>query len=195
MLLRPAAAYPTLDERPSSLEAVTATEDEADSALASRGDVAAFERLYRRHAPRVHSLARRLLGASDADDAVQDVFVRAWNKVSTFRGESVFATWLHRLATNVCLRRAERERRANFDAAAEPDALPSREMEPGLRLDLAAALDRLTPAVRYVVVLFDLEGYSHEEIADMLGISADSSKMRLHRGRTALRMFLMDRRI
>lgn len=193
MLRRARATYPTVDEKTCS--AVTSAEDDADALLASRGDVAAFERLYRRHAPRVHSLARRLLGAFEADDVVQDVFVRAWNKLATFRGESAFATWLHRLATNVCLRRAERERRTTLDEATDLDALPARSAEPGMHLDLATALERLTPAVRYVVVLFDLEGYSHDEIAGMLGISADSSKMRLHRGRSALRAFLMEGRV
>jgi RNA polymerase sigma-70 factor (ECF subfamily) len=173
---------------------VTPTQDNADAALAARGDVAAFERLYRRHAPRVHSLARRLLGTSDADDAVQDVFVRAWSKLATFRGDSAFASWLHRLATNVCLRRVEQMRRAPRDENVDLATLPARGAEPGVRLDLATALDRLTPAVRYVVVLFDLEGYSHEEIAAFLGISEDSSKKRLHRGRSALRAFLTDRR-
>ena len=173
---------------------MTAAEDAADAALAARGDVAAFERLYRRHAPRVHSLARRLLGAVEADDAVQDVFVRVWSKLATFRGESGFATWLHRLATNVCLRRAASTRRTELDDFVDLDTLPARSAEPGIHLDLAAALDRLTPALRHVVVLFDLEGYSHEEIAAVLGISADSSKMRLHRGRSALRALLTDRR-
>lgn len=174
---------------------MTAAQDDVDAALATRGDVAAFERLYHRHAPRMHSLARRLLGTFEADDAVQDVFIRAWNKLDTFRAEAAFGTWLHRLATNVCLRRAEQARRVAFDELPDLDALPARAREPDMRLDLANALDRLTPALRHVVVLFDLEGYSHEEIAGLLGISADSSKMRLHRGRSALRTLLKDRRV
>lgn len=172
---------------------MTPAQDDLDAALATRGDVAAFERLYHRHAPRVHSLARRLLGASEADDAVQDVFLRVWSKLATFRAESAFATWLHRLATNVCLRRAEQTQRRTADESTDLDTLPARASDSETRLDLASALDRLAPAVRHVVVLFDLEGYSHDEIADLLGITADSSKMRLHRGRVALRTFLKGR--
>jgi RNA polymerase sigma-70 factor (ECF subfamily) len=171
---------------------MTPAQDDVDVALAVGGDVAAFERLYHRHAPRVHSLARRLLGTLDADDAVQDVFLRAWSKLDTFRGDAAFATWLHRLATNVCLRRAEQGRRTIADET-DLDTLPARPSEPELRIDLTSALDRLTPAVRQVVVLFDLEGYSHEEIGGLLGISVDSSKMRLSRGRSALREFLKGR--
>ena len=104
--------YRTTDDPASALSAVTPAEDGTDAALAARGDVAAFRRLYHRHAPRMHSLARRLVGASEADDVVQDVFIRAWTRLDTFRAESAFATWLHRLATNVCLRRLEQSRRA-----------------------------------------------------------------------------------
>ena len=76
-----------------------------DVARAAGGDLQAFERLYRTHAPRVHSLARRMGGAQDADDLTQDIFVRVWQKVATFRGDSSFGTWLHRLAVNVIVER------------------------------------------------------------------------------------------
>src|SRR5258706_1761903 len=86
---------------------VTLTADSvaADAALAASGDATAFERLYRAHVARVHSLVRRMLDADEADDLTQDVFVRAWDKLSTFRGEAAFGTWLHRLAVNVVLAR------------------------------------------------------------------------------------------
>src|SRR3979409_343475 len=86
-------------------DTLTADSIAADSALAASGDASAFERLYRTHVARVHSLVRRMLDADEADDLTQDVFVRAWQKLSTFRGESAFGTWLHRLAVNVVLAR------------------------------------------------------------------------------------------
>src|ERR1041385_4744409 len=78
---------------------------DADAALAAQGDSLAFERLYRAHVPRIHSLARRMLGSRDADEVTQDVFVRTWQKLRLFRGESAFSTWLHRLAVNVVIER------------------------------------------------------------------------------------------
>src|SRR4051812_7962115 len=86
-------------------DTLTADSIAADTALAASGDASAFERLYRTHASRVHSLVRRMLDADEADDVTQDVFIRAWQKLSTFRGESAFGTWLHRLAVNVVLAR------------------------------------------------------------------------------------------
>src|SRR3954468_18908584 len=82
---------------------------EADVALAAGGDSGAFERLYRAHVPRIHSLARRMLGSRDADEVTQDIFVRTWQKLRLFRGESAFSTWLHRLACNVVI-----EKRRSF---------------------------------------------------------------------------------
>src|SRR5712672_2564134 len=86
-------------------DTLTADSIAADSALAASGDATAFERLYRTHVSRVHTLVRRMLDADEADDVTQDVFIRAWQKLSTFRGESAFGTWLHRLAVNVVLAR------------------------------------------------------------------------------------------
>src|SRR5205807_4471946 len=86
-------------------DTLTADSIAADTALAASGDATAFERLYRTHVARVHTLVRRMLDADEADDVTQDVFIRAWQKLSTFRGESAFGTWLHRLAVNVVLAR------------------------------------------------------------------------------------------
>src|SRR5438309_4133069 len=86
-------------------DTLTADSIAADTALAASGDASAFERLYRTHVARVHTLVRRMLDADEADDVTQDVFIRAWQKLSTFRGESAFGTWLHRLAVNVVLAR------------------------------------------------------------------------------------------
>jgi DNA-directed RNA polymerase specialized sigma24 family protein len=93
------------------VERTPAEVDAIDVPLAVSGDTHAFERLYRRHAPKVNSLARWLLSRDDVDDVLQDVFIRVWEKLATFRGQSAFGTWLHRLATNVILRDRERYRR------------------------------------------------------------------------------------
>src|SRR5438067_11031696 len=95
---------------------------ENDVALAAAGDASAFERLYRSHVARIHSLTRRMLGSHDADEVTQDIFVRTWQKLGTFRGESSFSTWLHRLAVNVVIERrrgyALRRERISDDADA-----------------------------------------------------------------------------
>ncbi|HYK81601.1 MAG TPA: sigma-70 family RNA polymerase sigma factor [Gemmatimonadales bacterium] len=166
----------------------------ADAALAASGDGRAFERLYRTHVSRVHSLVRRMMGPEHADDVAQDVFVRAWDKLASFRGEAAFGTWLHRLAVNVILgRRATLgTERTRYDSAADAlELVPSR---PGasveLSLDFEEAIARLPDGARQVFVLHDVEGYRHEEIAAMLGIVPGTSKSQLHRARMALRQYL-----
>ena len=162
--------------------------DRADVSLAARGDSVAFGRLYWRHAARIKALARRLLGPADADDGAQEVFVRAWQRLDQFRGDAAFGTWLHRLAVNVLLRELERSRRHSAEAA-PLEALPARQ-QPGADVDLERALATLAPGIREVVVLHDMESYTHDEIGDLLGIGVSASKMRLHRGRSALRGLL-----
>ncbi len=166
----------------------------ADAALAAAGDGRAFERLYRAHVARIHSLVRRMMGPEQADDVTQDVFVRAWNKLATFRAEAAFGTWLHRLAVNVILARrttlgTERGRYDDSEDALE--VVPSR---PGagveLSVDFEQAMGRLPDGARQVFVLHDIEGYRHEEIADMLGIVEGTSKSQLHHARMALRKHL-----
>ena len=172
---------------------MAADADRADAALAAGGDTLAFERIYRRHAGRVHSLARRMLSAELADDATQDVFVRAWQKMGLFRGESAFGTWLHRLAINVILaKRADlgkaRERFSNDETVF--DRLASRPVTVDERVDFEAALEQLPNGAREVFVLHDVEGYKHEEIAEMLNVTAGTSKSQLHRARMVLRQYL-----
>jgi RNA polymerase sigma-70 factor (ECF subfamily) len=172
---------------------VAAEVDRADAVLAAGGDTAAFERLYRRHVARVHSLTRRMLGAEHADDVTQDVFVRAWQKVGLFRGEAAFGTWLHRLAINVVLaRRAElgkaRDRFTDDETVFE--RLASRPASSEVRMDFEAALERLPRGAREVFVLHDVEGYKHEEIAELLHVTAGTSKSQLHRARMVLREYL-----
>jgi RNA polymerase sigma factor (sigma-70 family) len=162
----------------------------ADVALAAAGDSSAFERLYRRHAPRTHSLIRRMLGAeADADEVTQDVFVRAWEKLKTFRGEATFGTWLHRLAVNVALnwRKSAARARHRFDEEVPAEAVAGRQDRGAERLDLEEAIRRLPPGARQVFVLHDVEGFRHEEIAELMGVTAGTSKAQLHRARMLLR--------
>jgi RNA polymerase sigma-70 factor (ECF subfamily) len=167
--------------------------DYADACLAATGDAAAFERLYRVHVARIHSLARRMVGEAEADEATQDVFVRAWEKLETFRGESTFGTWLHRVAINVLLgRRGRGARWAHRHAALEPvePTVPGRRLQPELAMDFESAIGRLPEGARQVFVLHDVEGFKHEEIAQMLGVTSGTSKAQLHRARMALRRYL-----
>lgn len=171
----------------------TPTGDAVDAFLAASGDTGAFERLYHAHVARVHTLARRMMGADGADEATQDVFVRAWEKLKTFRGEAAFGTWLHRLAVNLILARrssdATRRDRFREDDAAMESAV-ARRSTPELAMDFETALGRLPEGARQVFVLFDVEGYRHEEIAEMMGISTGTSKSQLHRARMILREYL-----
>jgi len=164
-----------------------------DVALAAAGDVSAFERVYQAHLPRVHSLVRRMTGGRDTDEVTQDVFVRVWQKLGTFRGDSAFSTWLHRLAVNVVIERfrAETLRRQRiregddiFDTIAAP--LRSRD----LSMDFEAALAKLPDGAREIFVLHDVEGHKHHEIASLLDISVGTSKAQLHRARMMLRRHL-----
>jgi RNA polymerase sigma-70 factor (ECF subfamily) len=174
---------------------VTLTADSvaADAALAASGDATAFERLYRAHVNRVHSLVRRMLDADEADDLTQDVFVRAWEKLSTFRGESAFGTWLHRLAVNVVLARRKTlgVERGRFHAGEDSlEDVSGRRETPEVAMDFEEALSNLPDGARQVFVLHDVEGYRHEEIARMLGVVPGTSKSQLHHARMALRRYL-----
>lgn len=164
--------------------------DAADATRAAGGDFRAFERLYRAHVNRIHALARRMLNPDEASEATQDVFVRAWQKIGTYRGEAAFGTWLHRLAVNVLLGRRqvlklERERHLEDDSALE--LLPAKVRHPDLSVDFEAAIVKLPPGARQVFVLHDVEGYRHEEIATMLGVTTGTTKAQLHRARMLLR--------
>lgn len=164
-----------------------------DAARAADGDTGAFERIYRRHEARIHSLCRRMIGVEEADDTCQEVFVRAWRKMDRFRGESAFGTWLYRLAINVILGRRETlgRRRARIDAKDPADLiLPIRPARVDLQVDFETAIARLPDGARNVFVLHDVEGYTHEEIAGMLGVTTGTTKSQLHRARMTLRQHL-----
>lgn len=167
--------------------------DAVDATLAASGDASAFERLYRNHLARMHSLVRRMLNDEDADEVTQDIFVRAWQKLGTFRGEAAFGTWLHRLGINVILARRETlgiRRQRYVEGEATLDHLPTRRGSPESRMDVEAAIGLLPDGARQVFVLHDVEGYRHEEIAEMLGLATGTSKSQLHRARMALRQHL-----
>jgi RNA polymerase sigma-70 factor (ECF subfamily) len=177
---------------PSALGAFAAHPSvDPDVGLAAGGDRRAFERLYQTQVGRVHSICLRMVGdRATAEELTQDVFVRAWEKLALFRGESALSTWLHRLAVNVVLnhRKSEGRRRVRHDD--DPAALDDRagHVAPaGARMDLEKAIAKLPPGARRVFVLHDVEGFKHEEIAEMLGVTAGGSKAQLHRARMLLR--------
>ncbi|MEO7086049.1 MAG: RNA polymerase sigma factor [Gemmatimonadaceae bacterium] len=170
---------------------------DSDVARAASGDRIAFERVYRRHVNRVYSLCARMVADRDrAEELTQDVFVRAWEKLGLFRGESSFSTWLHRLTVNVVLnaRKSDGRSRSRFEETNEEaggmDSMAGvvgSPLPPGDMLDLEEAIEKLPKGARRVFVLHDVEGYKHEEIAEMLGVTSGATKAQLHRARLLLR--------
>jgi RNA polymerase sigma-70 factor (ECF subfamily) len=134
-----------------------------------------------------------MVGPEEADDATQDAFIRAWQRLGQFRGDSAFGTWLFRLAVNVMLSRREvvaiRNKR-HIDDADIVETLTSPDASPEMGIDFQAAIERLPPGMRQIFVLHDIEGYKHDEIASMLGIAQGTSKSQLHRVRMILRKYL-----
>lgn len=192
-LVSPAPA-PDADERP----APDAEASAEDVRRAQRGDLAAFERLYRAHVGRITALSLRLAGDGQrAEELMQDTFVRAWEKLGSFRGESAFGTWLHRVAVNAFLvgERGDRRRLARIESAEDLDALPVAGFgagDPGDRIDLERAIAALPTGARMAFVLHEVEGYKHEEIAAMTGIAPATVRAQLHRARRLL-MEALDR--
>jgi RNA polymerase sigma-70 factor (ECF subfamily) len=166
--------------------------DEADLIRRARErDQQAFAQLYRRHVGRVHAICRRM--AADvprAEELTQTVFVKLWDKLGLFRGESAFASWLHRLTVNTVLTefRTTRRREARVFGTDDPAALetPAKAPAPGLRLDLEQAIAGLPPRARVIFVLHDIEGYTHEEVARLLDLETGTTKAQLHRARQLL---------
>ncbi|MEM8962861.1 MAG: RNA polymerase sigma factor [Acidobacteriota bacterium] len=173
--------------------------EEDDAALVSRargGDSQAFEVLYRRTVGRIYALCLRMSGDQrEAEELTQDVFVRAWQKLDAFRGESAFTTWLHRLAVNVVLgewrkKGRHRERVVAMEDAESTRREPRIEMKKGEAVDLEKAIATLPAGARTVFVLHDIEGFKHKEIADLTGLAVGTSKAQLHRARQLLREVL-----
>lgn len=158
---------------------------------ARRDDPGAFDRLYREHADHVYALCLRMTADPElAATLTQDVFVRAWRRLDTFRGESRLSTWIHRLTVNLVLdrRRSESRRRAREEDADLADYLGAvRRASPETRLDLERAIARLPDGARTMLVLHDIEGYAYEEIARLAGVALGTVKSQLHRARRLLK--------
>lgn len=171
----------------------TGTEIVADEAAwihqAQRSDARAFEALYRLHIDKVYGLCLRMTGnVSEAEDCTQEAFIQAWNKMNKFRGDSAFATWLHRIAVNTVLGRIRKSKREQdrIQTVADTRPEPLNTGDTGELRDLVAAVDRLPEGARHVFVLNAVYGYTHDEAAGMLGIAAGTSKAQLHRARRLL---------
>ncbi|MDP2320848.1 MAG: RNA polymerase sigma factor [Acidobacteriota bacterium] len=173
----------------------------ADLELVGRirsGDGSAFEALYRQHATRLYNLASRMTGAKgEADDLLQDIFLLAYRKIASFRGESSLGTWLYRLAMNHCLdvlRNRQTRMGRHTDSLDEPDAVPVASPVPVLsavsRIDLERAIAALPPACRAAFLLHDVEGFGHHEVGTMLGVSEGTSKSQVHKARMRIRSYL-----
>ena len=162
-------------------------------ARARAGDMAAFERLYRAHAGRVHGLCLRMTGQPDAaEDLTQETFVSAWRSLPAFEGRSGFGTWLHRIAVNAVLARGRSpqgrgEVSLTDEAGEDREFAAPDEMDTATPLDLERAIGTLPAGARDVLLLYGVYGYSHEETADMLGVAVGTCKAQLHRARRLLR--------
>lgn len=166
---------------------------------ASVGDISAFELLYERHNRRVYSLCLRMTqNASEAEDLAQEVFIQLFRKIGSFRGESAFTTWLHRLTVNQVLMHF-RKRGVRMEQTTEDGETPVQvvrgtenpmQMPVVDRIALDKAVGQLPPGYRTVFILHDVEGHEHEEIARMLGCSVGTSKSQLHKARMKLRGLL-----
>ncbi len=197
-------ATPLASAPPGGTEGGAESSDLALARSVGSGDTAALGELYRRHSRRVFSLCRRMTeNTAEAEDLMQEVFIKLFREAGTFRGESAFTTWLHRLTVNVVLMYLRRHRR-RFERLTEDAEIPEPATPDACRLASAPALDRvrleralaeLPPGYRAVFVLFDVEGYTHDEIALILGCSAGTSKSQLHKARTKLRALLRERRL
>jgi RNA polymerase sigma-70 factor, ECF subfamily len=175
--------------------------------LAQQGDADAFERIYRLHSRKVYTLCLRMVGdRADAEDLTQDVFLQLFRKINSFRGESAFSTWLHRMAVNIVLMRFRKKNLVDrsLDTLMNPEEesnAPSQEFGgPDLRLNgvvdritLETAINELPPGYKAMFILHDVQGYNHDEIAEIFCCTAGNSKSQVHKARTRLRKLLQRR--
>jgi RNA polymerase sigma-70 factor (ECF subfamily) len=173
---------------------------------AQQGDADAFERIYDLHSRRVYALCLRMVGnTADAEDLTQEAFLQLFRKIGTFRGESAFSTWLHRLSVNVVLMRLRRKTLAqtSLEETTEPDEEaggPRKDLGgPDVRLsgsvdrvNLERAVQQLPPGYKSIFVLHDVQGYEHNEIAAIMNCSIGNSKSQLHKARMRLRELLQE---
>jgi RNA polymerase sigma-70 factor (ECF subfamily) len=196
----PAARQPVEVDRPSKIPGDVT----ADLDLARRcrdGDAGAFEAIYRQHAGRLYNLAVRMSGSvHEAEDLLQEVFLQAYRKMGSYRGEASLGTWLYRLGVNHCLdrlrgRRAKQERvtdSLDVEGRPEPAAAPAAALAAVSRMDLERAIGQLPDGSRAAFLLHDVEGFEHREIAAMLGVAVGTSKSQVHKARLRLRRILAD---
>lgn len=173
----------------------TAERDEAETWFIDacrRGDRRAMEALYHRFKRRVFSMVARIAGPQDAEEVAQEVFMRIYRGLAKFRGDSALDTWVYRLTVNAALSHVQRRpaRAEGEEALAQIAAAEGPERDPRLRARLQAALTHLPAGYRAVLVLHDVEGLSHEEIADILGCRVGTSKSQLHKARGRMRELL-----
>ena len=157
------------------------------------GDGSAIRSLYERYAPRVYAVVRRIAGDDDlAQDYAQEAWIRAIRALPTFRGDARFSTWLHRIAVNAALQALRRSDTRRKREAPMPETLPvaPRVGDTLLEQRLEAAMDALPPGMREVLILHDVEGYTHEEIGDALGVASGTSKSQLFKARARMRTLL-----
>jgi RNA polymerase sigma-70 factor (ECF subfamily) len=187
------------------IDTVELTEAEAIR-RAQQGDADAFERIYRLHNRRVYALCLRMVGnTAEAEDLAQEAFLQLFRKIATFRGESAFSTWLHRLSVNVVLMRLRKKTlvETSLDETAdaeEESSGPRKDIGgPDLRLsgsvdrvNLERAVEKLPPGYRSIFVLHDVQGYEHNEIATIMKCSIGNSKSQLHKARMRLRQLLQE---
>jgi RNA polymerase sigma-70 factor, ECF subfamily len=177
----------------------------ADLDLAGKiraGDSRAFEELYQQHAARLYNLAYRMADSkADAEDLLQDIFLIAYRKMASFRGESSLGTWLYRLAMNHCLDvlRSRQARMGHQTDSLDEESAPVPTAAPTLgavsRIDLERAISRLPHACRAAFLLHDVEGFGHQEVGSILGISEGTSKSQVHKARLRIRAYLAQPRV
>ncbi len=181
------------------IEDVSSANDFTLAQSAAKGDMVAFEELYQRHHRRVYSICLRMLqNASEAEDLTQDVFIQLYRKIGSFRGDSAFTTWLHRMTVNQVLMHF-RKRTVKFEKTTEEGETPVQivsgtenpfKMPIVDKIAIEHAIEQLPPGYKKVFVLHDVEGFEHEEVARILGCSVGTSKSQLHKARLKLRKLL-----
>jgi len=158
---------------------------------AQEGGHSAFEKLYRLNVGKVYAICLRItVDRNKAEELTQDTFVRAWENLDSFRGESLFSTWLYRIAVNVTLihMRSNRRRFARFSSLSKLIKLSSREEHSsGIGIDIEKAITKLPLNAKMIFIMHDIEGYKHDEIAEMMSIAPGTTKAQLHRARSLLR--------
>jgi len=162
--------------------------------LASDGDARAIRKLYDRYAPRVYAVVRRIAGDDDlAQDYAQEAWIRAIRALPTFRGDARFSTWLHRIAVNAALQALRKTETRKKHEGPVPDEIPFAPANGDalLQKQLERALDILPEGMRRVLILHDVEGYTHEEIGDVLGVTSGTSKSQLFKARAKMRQMLV----